>query len=536
VSPETAPKLRVVRGARRPPEEDGVTTVSFEEVTGWARGGKLAGRLLRFREAGLLVPRLEAVTRPLATATLLRGLSRGPCWVEDETGARMEITPGTISAYAARFLRDAARRPLLLRRVAREVEALERTAAGRTPSPVLDLTGTAVYLRTDLWFGVQSGGSVAHVAGVANHLGEFTGGPLVLSTDRLATVRDDLPLHLVRPTPEFWDFRDLPSLRFNEVFNAEARRVLRGRRVSLVYQRYSINNYSGVVLSRETGVPLVLEYNGSGVWIGRHWGEPLRYERLSERIELLNLRAADLVVVNSAPMRDEVVERGVAPERVLVNPNGVDAERYSPAVDGSRVRARYGLEGKTVVGFIGTFGPWHGAEVLADAFGRLVHERPALRESTRLLLIGDGPRMPEVRAALAAHGVEHAAVLTGLVPQEEGAAHLAACDVLASPHVPNPDGTPFFGSPTKLFEYMAMERGIVASDLDQIGEILRHGETAWLVEPGSAEALTAGLKVLLDDAALRARLGEAARREAVERHTWREHTRRIVDALRERCR
>src|SRR5262249_6789772 len=120
-------------------------------------------------------------------------------------------------------------------------------------------------------------------------------------------------------------------------------------------------------------------------------------------------------------------------------------------------------------------------------------------------------------------------------PQEEGATHLAACDILASPHVPNPDGTPFFGSPTKLFECMAMGKGIVASDLDQIGQILKHQQTAWMVEPGDSASLMLGLKTLIDDAAIRGRLGAAARCEVVAHYTWQAHTGKIVEKLKERC-
>ena len=77
-----------------------------------------------------------------------------------------------------------------------------------------------------------------------------------------------------------------------------------------------------------------------------------------------------------------------------------------------------------------------------------------------------------------------------------------------------------------------MGRGIVASKLDQIGEVLRHEETALLVEPGDADALAAGLARLLADEPLARRLGEAARKDALAHHTWSEHTRRIVEALR----
>jgi glycosyltransferase involved in cell wall biosynthesis len=141
--------------------------------------------------------------------------------------------------------------------------------------------------------------------------------------------------------------------------------------------------------------------------------------------------------------------------------------------------------------------------------------------------------MPLVKETLAKYAVGDACILAGRIPQEQGPAYLAACDILASPHVPNPDGTPFFGSPTKLFEYMAMGKGIVASDLDQIGEILKHEKTAWMVKPGDAESLMLGLKRLIDDTALREKLGRAAREEVVAKYTWKEHTRKIMEKLKE---
>ena len=149
-------------------------------------------------------------------------------------------------------------------------------------------------------------------------------------------------------------------------------------------------------------------------------------------------------------------------------------------------------------------------------------------------MIGDGVKTGEVIAALEAGGVRDLTVLTGIVPQAQGPRYLAACDILASPHVPNPDGTPFFGSPTKLFEYMAMGKGIVASDLDQIGEILEHGRAARMTVPGSVDSLAEGLCALIEDPARRQALGAEARRHAVERHSWYEHTRRIIDALKAR--
>ena len=212
----------------------------------------------------------------------------------------------------------------------------------------------------------------------------------------------------------------------------------------------------------------------------------------------------------------------------------MDPTRYAPDVDGSDVRRRYGLENAVVVGFIGTFGPWHGAEKLVEAAARLLTDPsldPGVRQRLRFLLIGDGVRMPEIRTLVTRLGIEDAVHLTGLVPQDEGPAHLAACDILAAPHVGNPDDTPFFGSPTKIFEYMAMGRAIVASDLGQIGEVLEDGTTALLVPPGDVVALARAIIQLAGDEPLRRRLGAAARERAVAQYTWDAHTRRTIAAL-----
>jgi len=147
-------------------------------------------------------------------------------------------------------------------------------------------------------------------------------------------------------------------------------------------------------------------------------------------------------------------------------------------------------------------------------------------------MIGDGKMLPEARSIIEAAGVSSHVTFTGLVPQEDGPAYLAACDVLVSPHVPNSDGSEFFGSPTKLFEYMAMGAGIVASRLAQIADVLEHGKTALLVRPGSATELATAICLLVSDENLRSELGRNARRRAETQHTWRRHTERIIDHVR----
>lgn len=109
--------------------------------------------------------------------------------------------------------------------------------------------------------------------------------------------------------------------------------------------------------------------------------------------------------------------------------------------------------------------------------------------------------------------------------------YLAICDILVSPHCPQIDGREFFGSPTKLFEYMAMGKAIVASNLGQIGKVLEDGKTAILVEPGNVDALVNGILKLAKDKNLREKLGKSARKEVIKNYTWRQHTKRILNKL-----
>jgi len=527
-------RLTIVRpGVPMPTAAAGETVVPFDEFVKWVRSGAVLARVGRYVEGRLLVHRIETAGRPLPLALALRAMSRGRVRLEDPSGRTRALGGALLARWTAQLAVEPFRVPALLRRVERDVAAIEaETAHDRRPPAPLDLSASPLYLRTDLSFGVRAGGSVAHIAGVVNELDAFTGPVIVLTTDDVPTLSRRVQVHHVAPRESFWNFRELPAFVLNEAFEAAANAVLTAK-PAFVYQRYSLNNYAGIRIARRRGVPFVLEYNGSEIWMGRHWGRALKHEALSRRIEQLNLASADLIVVVSRAMRAEIVDRGVDPARVLVNPNGVDPDRYRPDVDGRAVRARYALGDRVVVGFIGTFGPWHGAEVLARAFVKMLGEDARLADRVRLLMIGDGARLAETRRILAEGGALGASVFTGLAPQEDGPAHLAACDVLVSPHVGNPDGTPFFGSPTKLFEYMAMGRGIVASDLEQIGEVLEHGRTAWLVEPGDADALAAAVRRLIEDARLRAALGAAAREDAVARFTWRAHTQRTIERLRE---
>lgn len=394
----------------------------------------------------------------------------------------------------------------------------------------------ALYLRSDHWFNIRSGGSVGHVSGVIAGLRQAGIEMDVISTDFLTGVVEDRSFKCLTPKYDLCrNISGFPELLYTNAMVSAASEQLQQAPADFIYQRMSFNNFAGAWLRSLTSVPFVCEYNGSFAWMQRHWGtRPLPFESLALAAEDLSLQAADLVVAVSDASRAELIERGYDPDRVLANPNGVDPDTYNPAVDGSGIRSQLGFNDRTVFGFIGTFGRWHGADVLVQAFSRLLNDRPELREQVHLLMIGDGLTKAEVEKLAQDMGIAGNVTFTGAVPQARGPAHLAACDVLVSPHVPNSDGSRFFGSPTKLFEYMAMGRAIVASDVEQIGTVLQHRETAILVPPGDVGELARALLELAGSPERRVELGAAARASVIANYTWDRHTARILDALSDR--
>lgn len=527
----TTKRLIITKGTFLRPNLKGWTIVTFEELLGLIKNGSIIRHFKLYEEGYVYTFKNKLISKPFVTLLILRLMCKKRCWLEDESGERILVSLSFLTRLCIAFLVEFIKKRNLLRHLKKELNWLMgyyKEKAGRS----INIKGNPVYLRTDLLYGFKSGGSIAHIAGVINNLDGYFDKPVFLTTDDIPTVRQDIEKRIIVPDGTFSNFKYLPGFHFNSYFTDECVSYLVNTNISFIYQRYSLNNYSGVKLSKHFNAVFILEYNGSEVWICNNWGEPLKYNEISMKIELLNLLAADVIIVVSQPLKDELIGRGVKEDKIIVNPNGVDPEIYSPATDGSAVRKKNGLEGKTVIGFIGTFGKWHGAEVLTESFGKLLEEYPSYRERLRLLLVGDGLMMPTVKEKIEILNIQNNCILTGRIPQEEGASYLAACDILSSPHIPNADGTVFFGSPTKIFEYMSMGRGIVASDLGQLSVVLEHGRTAWLVKPGDTESLKNGLKKLIDDEETRNRLGMNARSEVMEKYTWKIHVKRIAEKIR----
>ena len=188
------------------------------------------------------------------------------------------------------------------------------------------------------------------------------------------------------PTPLAGELRRILA---SQELAANLLRRFKGEPPDFIYERASLFGTAGVTLARAWKVPLLVELNAplveeQSLYRGGGLGA------LALAAEKHTLTQADAVFTVSAPLREHVLGLGAAADRVRVLPNGVDPELFRPAPRDEALRARLGLNGGPVLGFLGGLRPWHGVEVLPELLARLTRKYPG----AQLLFAGDGQSPP----------------------------------------------------------------------------------------------------------------------------------------------
>jgi glycosyltransferase involved in cell wall biosynthesis len=330
--------------------------------------------------------------------------------------------------------------------------------------------------------------------------------------------------------------RELPTSDLNDpIFRRELEclchdRALPGRLLAeldriafkpdLVYERHALFHESGVRIAEELGVPRMLEVNAPLVAEQAKY-RGLRLARAAISAESQSYRAAAAIIAVSDAVASHIQTAFGPMDKLHVIPNGVDLDLFSLTGGGADIRNRFGLGSGVVIGFVGSFKPWHGIGLLLDVFETLVRNRPELR----LVAVGDGPELAMARERAATPALAGRVVLPGRISHADIPTWMTAMDMTVAPYLPQPD---FYFSPMKIVESLAAGRPVVAPRVGQIPELVREGETGLLYAPGDALALGDALTMLIDDPGRRRSMGESARGFAVGR-SWGAVVRRILE-------
>ena len=240
--------------------------------------------------------------------------------------------------------------------------------------------------------------------------------------------------------------------------------------------------------------------------------------RLARALEHYVWRSADIVLPVTKVLAGEIRAAGVPEKNIVVLPNAIDPARFMQQTDVAAAKAALGLSGKLVLGFTGFVRDWHGLDAVVDWLAS-----PEAPRDVHLLMVGEGPALPALKAQAAKLDIADKITFAGLVDRDTVAKMVAAFDIALQPKSVE------YASPLKLFEYMALGKAIVAPDQPNIREVLEPGVSGLLFDPSQAGSLTATIGRLAGDPQLRARLGAGARDTIGARgHTWEENARKVA--------
>jgi PEP-CTERM/exosortase A-associated glycosyltransferase len=250
----------------------------------------------------------------------------------------------------------------------------------------------------------------------------------------------------------------------------------------------ALNGLAAHRAAQRLGVPLVYEirafWEDAAVGNGTGTEGSAKY-RLTRALENHVVRHADAVAVICEGLRGDLIDRGVAPDKIVVSPNGVDLELFgSPPPADAALAAELGLTGQTVIGYIGSFYDYEGLDDLIAAM-------PMLKSEAHLVMVGGGPMEAALRVQAQASPVAERIHFVGRVPHEEVERYYSLVDILAYPR--KRMRLTDLVTPLKPLEAMAQGRLVAASDVGGHKELIRDGDTGALFPADDPQGMAKAL-------------------------------------------
>ncbi len=297
-------------------------------------------------------------------------------------------------------------------------------------------------------------------------------------------------------------------------FMLSCRRELAG--YDLFYERMGWFGYAGALAARQMGIPLILEVNGDHLDELESLGIAPQGLQRRLSIALMNLAArwSSHVVATGYGWQRRFLQRwDVLPEKVSVIENGSEMVELLRR-DQLRAFSKQTDTSVPILAYIGGFEPWHGLDILLQAFAKT--QKAGI--NAQLYLIGDGSGLGRLNRLIDELGLSDSVHMTGHLPVHQVADYLMRSDIGLSPYCGRENFTGL-----KLLDYKAAGLATIASGKNGEPAILKHKQTAWIVPPCDADALANVIIMLCKDVTLCRQLGQAARIEAETSHSWR-HT------------
>ncbi len=322
---------------------------------------------------------------------------------------------------------------------------------------------------------------------------------------------------LTKHVPEF--VFELFELAFNLIAVIRLRKTIKEKNITLIYERYSLFMFASVWWAKRHNLPIVLEINDS-CQVQRV--RSLTFKKLAEKIEAWIFKNATGLVFISTRFK-EVAEQAYGDiANSVVSPNGADLDKFIiDETSGLALRSKLCIEDKIVLGYVGAFVHWHGIDWFVDLACQKLKETPDLV----LLLVGDGVAFEGIKNRVIEAGVESQVILPGKVPHHEVSSFLSAMDLGILPDSND------YGSPMKLFEFMAMGKGMIAPDFSPIAEVVQDNATSWLFPASNKQACIDKVFEIVNDREAHQEVGKNARTYIENERQWKHNAEQLLSLV-----
>ncbi len=303
---------------------------------------------------------------------------------------------------------------------------------------------------------------------------------------------------------------NLPSLRRLE-------NELSNNHYDIIYERYAFYMISGAIKAKKYNIPLVLEANEvSGI---KDRARTQSFPRLCAKFERYLFSRCTSIHTVSSYLKKMIVKQSISPDTVTVTPNAIDPNKFTGIKNFGELKQKFGIdEDSTVIGFAGWFDNWDRLDLLVDVYYELKQKHDKLK----LLLVGDGAVLDQVRLKIEAYNIQQDVILTGAVSRDLVHQYLSLLDIAVITHSNE------FGSPVVMFEFMGLKIPVVAPKLLPITDVLIDQKNALLFDTLDMQQLQQTLDKLINDKPLQQQIAQAAYEQLMAKHTWHNNAEEIV--------
>jgi len=375
------------------------------------------------------------------------------------------------------------------------------------------------YLCTDAGIPIfGSKGASIHIRETASALKKLDKEIFIVAVNKDGEVLPDfkVPVYQVSPFTSKKLGSDFRKILTNIKFYLKVKKIIEREKPQVLYERYELYGFAGILLAKKFSLPHILEINGPLLWGPKR---RFKFPWLANLWEKKIFCSTQAIIVPTETLKEYVMPQGVAERKIFPNPLGASPEEFIPQAQDEELRNKLGLKDSTVVGFVGMLAPRQGLEVLVEAAKSLSPKMPELK----YLIVGGGYKFPSLEEKIREYNLSEKFIFTGNVPHKKIPAYLNIMDITILPNMSK------YSSPVKIFEYMAMAKPVIAPAKGQVKKILRDGHHGILIPPGAKNELEYAIVRLYEDEALREKLGQNARKEVIKNYTWAHHARRILD-------